>query len=265
MKSNIIIAVAQIDCVMLNPDKNIEKAIIFIETAVKKKASLVILPELFDVGYNLKEINYMKYDTEYTLEQLSNVAKKYEIYVVAGVLEEIADGTKYNTMYVFRNDGRIIAKYRKINLFGDEKNVFSRGNEITTFNIDDFRFGLMNCYDIRFPEISRGLIDKNCSVFVVSSAFPLSRVLHWNILLSARAIENQVYVLASNRVGSECENTFAGNSCIIDPVGNVKSLDSMTQSCLIDMIEMDLIVNARLRLTCLDDMKKLKSINFYRG
>jgi len=156
--------------------------------------------------------------------------------------------------------GNVVTKYRKISLFGYEKKVFTRGEKLETFEIGGIRFGLLDCYDIRFPEISRAYIDRNCSVLLVSSAFPLVRAAHLDILLKARAIENQVYVVSSNRVGADAGMRLAGNSCIVDPLGNAKSLDALSEGCVDGEIEMDVLRIVRSRMTCIDDREALKSV-----
>ena len=259
MQNSIKAAVVQMNCTLAEPKVNLEKARRFIERAAKKDAKLVVLPELFDVGYDLKVIRAMNTPTDKTLVCLSEMAKEYDVYLSAGVLEQVAN-EKYNTIYVFDNSGAVMTQYRKISLFGEEKNIFRNGSELRSFEIDDFRFGLMNCYDIRFPEVSRCFCDLECNVLLISSAFPFARAGHWNALLMARAIENQAYVVASNRSGMESTIRFAGNSCVIDPWGHLETLDSSEENILVCELKLDIIKEVRTAIACLEDRDRLKNI-----
>ena len=121
------------------------------------------------------------------------------------------------------NRGGCLANYRKLNLFprSAEPAVFSHGGSVTVFSLHGFTVGLLICYDIRFPELSRRFVDAGCKLVLVSSAWPRSRVSNWRTLLAARAIENQMYVAASNHTGSFGSAAFAGHSMIVDPSGTV--------------------------------------------
>nr|WP_302597001.1 nitrilase-related carbon-nitrogen hydrolase [uncultured Cellulosilyticum sp.] len=201
---------------------NLQKAKELILEAKSQGAELVLLPELFDVGYDLEVVKHLAYETEATLGVLKDLCKSLEIYLIAGVYENTSEG-KFNTAYVIDSTGCEIAKYRKNKLFclSIENEIFTPGEELCTVEIKGIKFGIMICYDIRFPELGRRYIDKGCEALAVVSAFPFPRVEHWKTLLKARAIENQLYVIASNRVGKNATFWFHGRSCIIDPWGTM--------------------------------------------
>lgn len=203
-------------------DYNLMQAERLMKAAKKQGAQFVLLPELFDVGYDLNRVMHMAYDTEQTITRLSQISKAQNLYIMAGIYEKALEGS-YNSAYVFDPNGEVIAKYRKNKLFclSKEKEVFTQGKDLATVEIGGIKFGLMICYDIRFPELARRYVDEGCTGLAIISAFPFPRVEHWKTLLKARAIENQLYVVAANRVGENDGFWFHGKSSIIDPWGTL--------------------------------------------
>lgn len=201
---------------------NLQKAKDLIKEAKNQGAELILLPELFDVGYDLDVVRDLAYDTNETLEALKALCKTLKLYMIAGIYENSTEG-KFNTAYVLDDQGNELAKYRKNKLFclSKEKEIFTPGEQLCTVDIKGIRFGLMICYDIRFPELGRKYIDAGCEALAIVSAFPFPRLEHWKTLLKARAIENQLYVIAANRVGENAGFYFHGKSCIIDPWGTM--------------------------------------------
>ena len=144
----------------------------------------------------------------------------HNLFIAAGLTEmEKSEGVLYNTLYVFNNDGEIVVRYRKINLFSmsNETRWFKPGQTPQSFIINNVKVGIMICYDLRFPELARHYYKEGCKAIIISSAFPKPRQEHWKTLLRARVVENQLYVIASNRVGNVNGIEFAGSSSIIDP------------------------------------------------
>ena len=131
-----------------------------------------------------------------------------------------------------------MAKYRKTHLFApapiEEDKCFTPGDALTSFDFGPLRFGLTICYDLRFPEIYRALaVDEGANVFAISSAWPFPRVEHQRVLATARAIENQSYVILANRVGKDDGVPFCGSSAVIDPYGVVVAAASADREELI--------------------------------
>ena len=127
------------------------------------------------------------------------------------------------------------------------------GNSFASFELGGLKFGFSICYDLRFPELYRKLVtEKNVDAFVISSAWPFPRVEHWRVLAQARAIENQAYVIASNRVGKDDELWFCGNSAIIDPRGVVIAAASADREELIHAdLSQELVDSVRQRVQSL--------------
>ncbi len=248
------IAVAQIACVLGDLDANLNKVREFVSRAKDAGSELIVFPEMTDTGYSLPVIQ--KCATEWTrgaVPSLKEMAKKFSIAIVCGVSER-AEETIYNSQVMIDANGEIVAKYRKCHLFAlapiDEQKCFSRGNELTSFAFAGFHFGLSICYDLRFPELYRTLAaKKNVDVFLISSAWPFPRVEHLRTLAVARAIENQSYVILSNRVGKDDRVPFCGSSAIIDPYGVTIAAGSTDREELINAeLSVEVIADVRQRM-----------------
>lgn len=138
---------------------------------------------------------------------------------------------RWNTSLVFGPDGARLASYRKVHLFGfgtGEPALLEAGTQVVTVDVprsatggDDVRLGLATCYDLRFPEMFRRLLDAGATVVALPAAWPAARVAHWSLLARARAVENQSFVLACNTGGTHCGHQMGGGSAIVDPAGEV--------------------------------------------
>ncbi len=192
--------------------------------------------------------------------QIQKIASNHAIAIVCGVSEREGSAI-YNSQLVVDSAGKIVTKYRKIHLFGvppnDETKCFSPGKDLANFEYDHLRFGLSICYDLRFPELYRKLaLDAKVSVFVVSSAWPFPRLHHFRYLALARAIENQCYVIAVNRVGSDDGVTHCGNSTIVDPYGVVIAAASPDREELLHAeLSADVVSSVRSRINFLADRR----------
>ena len=180
----------------------------------------VVLPELFDIGFRYED--YARSGPGIpgpTSHFLEGLAKENKAYVVGTGLEK-AEGGFYNTLAAAAPTGKTIATYRKIHPFQAERTVFKGGDRVVLFEAKGIRVGAAICYDIRFPELTRKLALEGAQLILVPGAFPDPRSAHWDSLLTARAIENQLYVAAANRVGQGFDGkTYFGHSQMIDPSG----------------------------------------------
>ena len=171
--------------------------------------------------------------------------------------EEILIGQSYLETISFDAKGDIVAKYRKTHLYAvapvEEQTCFAPGDAFASFALGDLRFGLSICYDLRFPEMFRKLVtQQNVGAFLISSARPFPRDEHFRVLAQARAIENQSYVVASNRVGKDDDLWFCGNSAIIDPRGVVIAAASADREELIHAaLSEELVLSVRSRVESL--------------
>lgn len=220
------IAAAQISCTLGDLSANLRKIHEFTSRAKDEGAELVVFPEMADTGYAMRIIRETaKPWSEGAVPKLQKIAQTLKITIISGISER-ADECIYNSQVVIDAGGAIVAKYRKTHLFSpapiEEDKCCKPGNELASFALGPLRFGLSICYDLRFPEFHRALaVEEKANVLIISSAWPFPRVEHLRILSTARAIENQSYVVLANRVGTDDGVQFCGTSAVIDPLGAV--------------------------------------------
>ena len=251
------IAVAQISCSLGDPEANLSKVRDFSRAAKEAGAELIVFPEMTDTGYSMSVIQ--KHADEWNsgfVPGLREIASQLSIAIVSGVSER--DGSSiYNSQILVDSLGKSTAKYRKTHLVTaaplDERTCFSPGNEFVSCKMGKFNLGLSICYDLRFPEMYRKLVtEQNVGAFLISSAWPFPRDEHFRVLAQARAIENQSYVIASNRVGKDDDLWFCGSSAIIDPRGVVIAAASADREELIQAdLSQELVRSVRQRVESL--------------
>ena len=218
------IAAAQISCALGDVGANLRKIRDYSARAKNGGAELIVFPEVADTGYAMPVIAACATRwTEGAVPELQKISKDLSIAIICGVSEREGDSI-YNSQVFIDSNGNVLGSYRKTHLFTGtpigEDECFSPGNELKSFPFGGFRLGLSVCYDLRFPEVYRTLaIEEGANVFILSSAWPFPRIEHFRILITARAIENQSYMIVSNRVGTDEGVTCCGSSAIIDPYG----------------------------------------------
>jgi predicted amidohydrolase len=229
----------------LDPAANRER----LAAVVPNDADLVVLPEAFarDFGEPGSDLTGVaeSLDGPFVTE-LTRLAEDRRTTVVAGMFER-TDGPPYNTVVV-RGGAR--AEYRKIHLYDSfgyrESDVLASGDLTpVTFRIADFTVGVLTCYDLRFPELARALVDRGAEVLIVPSAWVAGprKVEHWTTLLRARAIENVAYVVGVGQPGPR----YSGHSMVVDPLGDVVA--GTGDGPHLVRAELDLEVLARARRT----------------
>ena len=143
---------------------------------------------------------------------------------VGSFVEKTADGRFANTSVLLDRTGALVASYQKMHLFGfgsDETKVLSPGTEVVTAATDFGRVGLACCYDLRFPELFRRMVDQGAELFLVCSAWPYPRLESWIMLNRVRALENEGFLISSNCVGITRGKQFVGHSMVVDPWGSI--------------------------------------------
>lgn len=206
------------------PDLNRQQILKWLDKADLSDVELLVLPELWDTGYALSDLaNCADKEGEKAQHFLSQIAKNDELAVIGGSIARESQGAFFNTSYSFDKNGQLVNQYDKVHLFGlmGEDKHLAAGCLDSHFVLDGVEVSQVICYDIRFPEWLRKQMAKGSQLLVVSAQWPSSRVMQWKILLQARAIENQAFVVAVNRTGQGLLDTFDGHSLVIDPLGNV--------------------------------------------
>jgi predicted amidohydrolase len=210
--------------------------------AEQRGADLVVLPELWGptgMGYAGWAAAAETLDGP-TVTAMASAARAAGAFVHAGsVLEQAAPGTvgaalgpqgrgRWNTSVLLGPDGALLTTYRKVHRFGfadGEPQLIEAGTDLVTVDLDvpggPVRLGLATCYDLRFPELFRGLLDAGATVFVVPAAWPARRVGHWTLLGRARAVENQCVVIQCNTGGTHAGMAMGGRSQVVSATGEI--------------------------------------------
>jgi len=251
------VAAAQIACSLGDSKANLLKVRDFSRRARDRGVELIVFPEMTDTGYSMSVIQaHASSWTNGFVPGLQEIAAKLSIAIVCGVSEQDG-GSIYNSLVFVDRRGQIAAKYRKTHLYAvdpiEEQKCFASGNTFGSFALDDLRFGFSICYDLRFPEMYRKLVvEENAGALIVSSAWPFPRIEHFRTLILARAIENQSYVIASNRVGRDEDLWFCGSSAIIDPRGVTIASASADREELVEAdVSGELVLSVRSRVESL--------------
>ncbi|MEU6221016.1 carbon-nitrogen family hydrolase [Streptomyces sp. NPDC047022] len=195
---------------------------------------LVVLPELWTTG----AFAYERFETDAepvdgpTCEAMAKAASDAGVWLHAGSIPERSgsdggstdDGRLYNTSLIFSPSGELAGVYRKIHRFGFDQGeavLMGAGSELVTVRLPETTVGVATCYDLRFPEMFRSLVDAGAETLVIPAGWPERRRPHWTLLARARAVENQAYVLACGTAGTHAGVPQAGHSIVVDPWGEV--------------------------------------------
>lgn len=244
-------AVYQMELVPGSPEKNREKVERWVEIQVKEdKPDIIVLPEMWTTSYVLDQLEAIADDAaEPTRSFLSDLAKKHQINIVGGSIANKVNGKIYNTSLIFNRNGELVYQYSKIHLVPmlNEPAYLTGGEEkVQTFELDGVQMGVIICYDLRFPELSRKLALEGAQVLFVVAEWPKPRTNHWVSLQVARAIENQMYVISSNNVGTLDGVEYTGASLIVDPWGDVLAKGSENQEeTLKESLNPDRVIEVR--------------------
>lgn len=193
-----------------------------VEEAARRGSQMVVFPELWSTGYDLKRASlYATAVDEGLFAEVAALAKEYQIDIVGSQMSLMGEGKYGNTAVYTDHNGRNLGSYDKVHLFGlmEEDQYLAGGDSLTIVETGWGRVGLAICYDLRFPELFRAYAVAGVDAVILVAEWPRPRLAHWRTLLRARAIENQMFMIACNRVGTTGSTEFFGHSCILDPAG----------------------------------------------
>lgn len=223
---------------------------------------LVVLPELWTVGaFDMSGVRAHPESLGGELvEELRALARSTSTAIHAGSIPEAdGDGLRWNTSVLIDAEGRLEATYRKIHLFGfhdGEAATMTHGEHVVVAHTPLGPTGLATCYDLRFPEHFRLMVDDGAEAFVVPAGWPERRIEHWSILLRARAIENQAWVLGVNAVGLSNEVELGGRSVVVDPWGAVVAEGSAdSEELIVATVDPAAVARARTGFPVLHDRR----------
>lgn len=251
--------------------KTVEK---YLEIVSKENVDIVLLPEMFNCPYQTTNFPiYAELEGAMSWQKCSALAAKYQIYLVAGSMpEKDLEGRVYNTAYVFDRQGNQIGKHRKVHLFDisveggqtfKESDTLTAGNQATVFETEFGTMGICICYDFRFPELSRLMVDKGAKVILVPGAFNMTTgPAHWEILFRNRALDNQVFVIGTAPARNEdLGYTSWGHSIVVAPWGNIIEQMEEKEGYIINELDLSQVDKVRKELPLLahrrNDMYKL--------
>ena len=205
-------------------------------------------------------------EDSYTLNEISKLAKKYNVYILAGSIPEKENDKLYNTSYLFDKSGLIIAKHRKMHLFDidvkdkiafKESDVLTSGNDVTVADTEFGRIGIGICYDVRFLELSRLMTEKGALILIYPGAFNMvTGPAHWELLFRSRALDNQIFTIGvAPALNSDASYHSYGHSIIANPFGEVISQSDEKEDLIVCEIDLDEIKKVRKEIPVLKNKR----------
>jgi predicted amidohydrolase len=218
-------------------------------------AQLAVLPEMWSSGFAYRNLNELARRTAGIVEELLDLSRELKL-VIVGSMPEPHGEKVFNTAFVADN-GSLAGVYRKLHLFSllGEDRAFDSGDAWLLAETSLGKIGVIICYDLRFPELSRRLALEGAAVICVPAQWPKPRQEHWRTLLRARAIENQLFVVACNACGLIGKLDFFGMSMIIDPKGELLAEAGEAEGEISAQLDMQLMADWRAQIPCFNDRR----------
>jgi len=258
-------------------DTNVARACQFIDQAAQNRPDMIVLPEFFNTLYfapyrDYKYIKWAEQENGYTMTRIKEKARQHDVYIIATIYEEEAPGLYFDTAMIVDPKGQIIGKYRKTHPGAYrylEKIYFRYGSKYPVFHIQNWRIGIVICYDLFFPESARCSMLNGAELLVVPFCAPLGALSpdvsnlplstgaeaidrdrktwnrNWEAKMTVRASENVVYLAACNHSGQEGKVVFEGGTCIIDPQGEVVAAAGAEEEIITADLSRELLIYTR--------------------
>lgn len=260
------VAAVQHDIVWEDPKANFERLGPWVSVAAAAGARLVVLAEMYSTGFSMRTDRTAEAPGGPSTQFLAEQAGRHGLWVCGSIPERPdTDGPgsdkPYNTL-VLAGPGGELHRYRKIHpfTFAGEPDHFAAGNRLVTVDVEGVRVTLFVCYDLRFAdEFWATAAGTDC--YVVPANWPDARRAHWTALLSARAIENQAYVVGCNRVGDGGRLSYAGDSRVVDPMGEVLAGAAGGETLLLAEVEPATVTASRERFGFLGDRRPPEQVH----
>ncbi len=218
-------------------------------------ANLALLPEMWSSGFSYKNLNELALRTQGIVDELLELSARHKMVIIGSMPEPNGDKV-FNAVYVIDN-GSLAGVYRKMHLFSllGEERAFSGGDSWLLAETSIGKVGVIICYDLRFPELSRRLAVEGAQVICVPAQWPKPRQEHWRTLLRARAMENQLFIVACNACGIIGKLDFFGMSMIIDAKGEVLAEAGEREGEVVASLDMQAMTDWRAQIPCFNDRK----------
>ncbi len=254
-QSPIKVAAIQMQVVSGEPKKNMVRAEALLNEAALQGAQAALLPELWTTGYDLDRFDALARDYgDATLQFLQDSASRLKMAIVGGSFPVKRPDGVYSSCHVIGSDGTLSASYSKEHLFPllKEPQYLRPGSPGVVTQTPLGKWATLICFDIRFPESARQLAYRGARLLWVPAEWPHPRLDHWRTLLRARAIENQLFVVAANRCGTGDNSHWCGHSTIIDPWGNILAEAEEEETVLLADLDMAQVDAVRARIPCFE-------------
>lgn len=249
--------------------ENVRTVKAYLEKIKDENPDFVILPEMFCCPYQTENFPiYAEKEGGPVWQQLSGYAKQYGIYLIGGSMpEKDAEGNVYNTSYIFDREGKQIGKHRKVHLFDidvkggqtfKELDTLTAGDSDTVFDTEFGKMGVMLCFDIRFPELSRMMVNDGARIVFVPAAFNMTTgPAHWELSFRTRALDNQIYMVGCAPARDVSAGYISwGHSIVTDPWGRVIDMLDEKKGILLAELDMDYEEQVREELPLLKSRRK---------
>lgn len=249
----------QLDMLFCEVEYNYRRAKELIARAMEEKPDVIVLPETWTTGFfpkrNVEEM--ADDDGKRIKEEIGALAKEYGVNIVAGSVANKRHGKVYNTAYIFDRKGACIASYDKTHLFtpSKEETFCNPGDHLCRFTLDGVSCGIIICYDIRFPELTRSLTVPGLDMLFVVAQWPNTRTYHLRSLSIARAIENQMFLVCCNSCGTAGKITHGGNSSVVDPWGETLALAGEGEEIITADCDLQILDNIRSSIPVFRDRR----------
>lgn len=257
MSNRFTLALAQIDLALGAVTHNLHTVRAYLAQAQARGAAVIVLPELWASAYDLEHAAaHASALDQGMFALLADLAREYHMAIVGSLLE-VRDGNIYNTATFHDARGNRVGTYRKLHLVPmlEEDMYLAAGDDAEVFDTPFGQCALAICYDLRFPELWRHYALAGARLVFLPAEWPQKRRAHWRALLPARAIENQIFIAACNRVGTSKGETFGGHSMVVDPWGEILVQGDEGEALLIAEIDLDRVDEVRARVPVFRDRR----------
>jgi len=262
------VAAIQMICIPGDVNHNLAKAEGMIKQAAAEGAALIVIPELFDTGYRVEDLDSDLATTipGPTTDRMTALCRELQVFLVGAIIEK-HEGLLYDTAVLVGPEG-VMGTYRKTSLWDTENIRFNKGSGKydAVFDIGLCKIGMQVCYELGFPENARILALNGADVIIYPAAFGKARYYAWDVASRARAVENGNYIIACNRAGVEKNETeFCASSRIVGPKGELLA-EARTEGDEVIIAEVDLgrIPEQREAVPYLKDLKRNVIADYYR-
>jgi len=219
--------------------------------------SMIVLPEMALTGFSMNVDRVAETSAWESETAFADLARDYQSWVIGGLVTRAADGRGYNEAVIMNPDGGTAGRYAKMHPFSytGEHDHYASGDEPAVIDCGGLKVAPIVCYDLRFPEVFRTAARRGAEVFAVIACWLEGRHRHWPVLLQARAIENQAWVIGVNRVGRDPRHNYLGGSCVIDPAGEIAAQAGLDETVVRSPIDLEHLHAIRGEFPALRDLR----------